>query len=169
MSESNINREAEAALNHDDLVTALRYNKKTGVFRWKVKMSATATEGKVAGSVHSKLKYITITMWGCRYQAHRLAWFYIYKEWPKGVIDHKDRNPSNNAINNLQDVTQSKNMHNAKIRTDNWTGVAGVSYMENRQCWRARINLQGKETHLGVFRTKEQAIRARLEAEERNK
>ena len=35
------------------------------------------------------------------YTAHRLAWLYVYGEFPKGHLTHKDGDKTNNSINNL--------------------------------------------------------------------
>jgi hypothetical protein len=167
MSESNIKQENQNALSHQYLTQILRYDKDSGKFYWKVQRSVNAQVGYVAGSVHQKLGYTFIQINGIRYSAHRLAWFYVYKEWPTGVIDHIDQNSTNNRIDNLRVTTQSGNMQNGSIRKDNSSGVPGVGYMSSKKCWRARINVQGKEIHIGTYLSKEEAVKARREAEKR--
>jgi len=47
------------------------------------------------------------------FYAHRLAWEAVYGPIPDGmVIDHKDRDKSNNKIENLRLVTRSQNSYN---------------------------------------------------------
>jgi hypothetical protein len=53
--------------------------------------------------------YIQIGLIGNIYSAHRLAWLYIYGEWPTAVIDHKNWVRADNRIANLRDVPQSVN------------------------------------------------------------
>src|SRR3954469_7645811 len=60
------------------------------------------------------------------YLVHRLAWFYFYEQWPEGVIDHIDRNPSNNRIDNLRDVSISVNKMNSGNFAHNTSGSRGV-------------------------------------------
>lgn len=60
--------------------------------------------------------YHYIKVDGCLYTGHRLAWLYVYGEWPNNVIDHINRTKSDNRIANLRDVTHKENMNN---RVDN--------------------------------------------------
>ena len=64
---------------------------------------------------------------------------------------------------NPQDVMYSQR----KIPKNNTSGVAGVSWHEKHQRWRARIRYKGKEIYLGEYKNKADAIKARKEAEER--
>ena len=64
-----------------------------------------------------------------KHYVHRLIWEILFGEIPAGIcIDHIDRNPSNNKIDNLRLVTHKENMNNCKIRSDNKTGIVGVTY-----------------------------------------
>lgn len=85
------------------------------------------------------------------YGAHRLAWLLYYGEWPKGFVDHIDRNPKNNTIENLRVVTHAENHRNRAKQSNNKSGYKGVFF--NRQCkkWNAKINVNGKPHHLGFF------------------
>ena len=53
------------------------------------------------------------------------------------------------------------------INSNNTSGFRGVSYDMNRNKWRAYIKLQYKNKHLGRFDTFEDAVQARLDAEEK--
>lgn len=55
----------------------------------------------------------------------------------------------------------------SKLHKDNKSGQKGVSWMGSRQKWRAYIGFKGKQITLGYFDNKEDAIKARLEAEEK--
>ena len=54
-----------------------------------------------------------------------------------------------------------------RVRRDSSTGVTGVEWIPGRGRYRAVINLRGKRTYLGSFRTLEEAMAARREAEDR--
>ena len=54
-----------------------------------------------------------------------------------------------------------------KINKNNSTGVRGVSFDKKRNKWVAQITFQRKNHCLGRFSKKEDAIKARLEGEER--
>ena len=53
----------------------------------------------------------------------------------------------------------------SKIYKNNTSGVPGVCYKTRDAKWFASINVKGEKISLGYFRTKEQAIEARLDAE----
>ena len=52
------------------------------------------------------------------------------------------------------------------LKSNNTTGVTGVSYVSKTGKYRATISFRGKHKHLGVFDTLEQARKARQIAEE---
>jgi len=90
--------------------------------------------------------------------AHRLVWFFVYGELPTDTIDHKDGNPSNCHIDNLRDVPHKINMKNLKKRTDNTSGITGVYWREDRQCWVAKIHLKSGQCKRKHFKIKQDAI-----------
>jgi hypothetical protein len=131
---------------------ALTYCPDTGLFKRR--------DGSVAGDV-KPTGYRYIGVCGQRYRAHRLAWFYMYGEWPKGEIDHINRNRDDNRIDNLRDVSRSLNCKNTALRRDNTSGRKGIYWYGDRLMWRASISIDGRLKHLGWFDTKEKAIAAR--------
>ncbi len=97
---------------------------------------------------------------------HNFVWEKHNGKIPEGyLVDHIDRFPENNCINNLRLVDKSLNSLNSDIRKNNSSGVTGVSFYEKRQCWRAFINYGGKRYELGRRKNKEEAIKLRLKAE----
>jgi len=83
--------------------------------------------------------------------------------WPQNEIDHIDGNKSNNRFRNLRDVTRSANNQNRR-RPDrgNKSGFLGVKC--HRKSFVARIRIDGKQIHLGVFSTAIDAHRAYIKA-----
>lgn len=79
--------------------------------------------------------------------------------------DHINRNGLDNRKSNLRLVTRSINNFNTDIRSTNTSGVKGVSYKNREHKWEANITVRRKHIHLGVFKTKEEAIAARQAAE----
>jgi hypothetical protein len=96
---------------------------------------------------------------GCKVRVHRLIWFYMTGEWPPNVIDHIDRDWTNNRWTNLRLATQAQNRCNSSKPRHNTSGHVGV--LRCRKKWRAQITLDHKCVHIGVFDTKEEAIKAR--------
>lgn len=81
------------------------------------------------------------------------AWYMYYNEIPT-VIDHIDRNTSNNKISNLRNITQQKNQFN--------TAAKGYYIYGNK--YRAMIGYNNKNIHLGLYNTPEEAHQAYLDA-----
>ena len=79
--------------------------------------------------------------------------------------DHIDRNELNNRRYNLRICTHKENCQNRGMYSNNTSGVKGVYWAKLIQKWTARIQIDGKNTNLGSFSKKEDAIIARLKAE----
>lgn len=83
---------------------------------------------------------------------------------PRGMkVDHVDHDPLNNRRKNLRIVTNSVNILNregpaADNRSSGMRGVNATSY--NHQKFQARVKVQGKSHYLGLFDTKELALKA---------
>lgn len=98
---------------------------------------------------------------------HRLvAEAFLENPHNKECVDHIDRNKLNNHISNLRYATKSENNMNQSKRSDNTSGITGVNFDKARNKWKAQIQKDGKKINLGSFETKEEAIEARIKAEE---
>lgn len=75
-------------------------------------------------------------------------------------IDHKDGNGLNCQRNNLRLVTDQQNMQNRTTNRGTASGYKGVTWMDRRKPWFAKIGVDGKRKHLGSFFTPEEAARA---------
>jgi len=91
---------------------------------------------------------------------HRAIWFWHYGEWPNGEIDHIDRNPMNNRIENLRDVSRSENSQNHRLHSNNATGYPGVSWHKSSKKYRGQVAIDNKRISLGYFNTPEEAFLA---------
>lgn len=79
--------------------------------------------------------------------------------------DHKDRNPLNNRRHNLRPANQQENCRNHSKSNTNTSGVIGVGWHKVFNKWQSRIYINKKAIHLGYFDSKDDAIKARLNAE----
>lgn len=57
------------------------------------------------------------------------------------------------------------NVPKIKMKSNNTSGVIGVSWEKRREKWQVHISFNGKQYNLGSFKDKDDAIRTRLEAE----
>jgi len=78
-------------------------------------------------------------------------------------IDHEDGNILNNQRLNLRPATHSQNQMNRKKQLNNTSGFIGVYRVGQKYC--ASIRVHGKQIHLAMLDTLEEAIKARKEAE----
>lgn len=143
-------------INQAQLKQLINYDPETGIFTWP--------NGAIAGGDDGQ-GYIQISVKNKRYRAHRLAWLYMTGQWPK-IIDHINRNRADNRWSNLREVTSRENNRNMGLRRDNKSGVRGVSWSTQHNCWQATIKLDGKLYHLGFYTNIALAAAARYAAEQ---
>ena len=137
-------------LTQNQLKQTMHYDPLTGVFTRKVTLCSRAIAGSVAGCLN-KLGYTVIRISGNLYQAHRLAWLYVYGYFPEHDIDHKDRNKSNNKIDNLRHATRQCNLRNTGLQANNTSGIKGACWDKQQDKWRAQIMVNNKNHYLGLF------------------
>lgn len=154
----------ENRITHARLKELLSYDSDTGIFTRRVRTSNRIQVGDVAGTL-TNFGYVSITLDRARYQAHRLAWLYVYGRWPAQDIDHINRLKSDNRIANLRDVSRQVNMLNIDLQTNNTSGVTGVSWHKATNKWRAEITLEGAQKHLGLFDSFDDAVAVRKAVE----
>lgn len=137
------------------------YNPETGEFHRKKRTANRHQVGDRADFLHGK--YVKVSLPVGRIRAHRLAWFIMTGAWPSALIDHKDRDVTNNRFSNLREATSSQNLRNKEGKLP----VKGVSFDETRGKWVAKIKHLGKTHNLGRFLTYEEACSVMKEARDR--
>ena len=83
----------------------------------------------------------------------------------KPVVDHIDRNPLNNKLDNLRWATISENGMNKKTQRNNTSTCTGVRFKKDKQMWCAEIKIKGKSKFIGHYINFGDALNARQEAE----
>lgn len=146
-------------LNQAKLKELLDYSPAHGAFTWRVNRSRTAKANAPAGG-KTDSGYIRIIVCGKSYAAHRLAWLYVHGVWPTSEIDHINRNKADNRIANLRQVTRSENCQNKDL-----SKLPGITWHKATSKWQARIKINQKLIHLGVFEDINEAKNARKQAE----
>lgn len=145
-------------LTADELRAAFSYCSETGLF---VRLSTGRRAGTRKGN-----GYLHFDVNGRKYGAHRLAWLYVTGEWPAGDIDHIDGVRDNNRFSNLRDVSRTINLQNlrgAKSHNKS-TGLLGSYFHKQTGRYTSRIRVNGKDRHLGMFATAQEAHAAYLAA-----
>lgn len=101
--------------------------------------------------------YLQTEVAGKAYMVHNIIWEMHNGPIPDGYkVDHKDRNPLNNKIENFRLCTDAQNKINTKTPKNNTTGYKGVIATPNGK-FQARLGYKGKKLYLGLFDTKEEA------------
>lgn len=78
--------------------------------------------------------------------------------WP--LVDHRNGDGLDNRRANLRRATKSQNGANQRIAARNTSGFKGVSWHKASQKWDAHIRANGRQRHLGLFLSPEEAARA---------
>ena len=95
-----------------------------------------------------------------RLYQHRLVYYAHHQDWDifdgssNNVVDHYNRDRSDNRIENLHIVTIQQNSFN--------TNAKGYSWYKSRNKWEAYIKINGRKIKLGYFEKEEDARNAYL-------
>ena len=151
---------------YEKLRECLRYDEATGIFTWLIDRGKRVKAGNTIRATElrfGKNTYLSVCIYPKRYLVHRLAWFYMTGEWPTSLIDHENRNGTDNSWKNLREADHSKNAQNiAESHCDSATGILGVYPRRGR--FTSRIFVNGKDRCLGMFDTADMAQAAYLAA-----
>ena len=85
-----------------------------------------------------------------------------YNIWPKKQLDHSDRNPKNNNIENLREATDQQQQRNQPKMKDCGSKYKGVYKYKKK--WMSRICVDYKRIYLGYFEIEIDAAKAYNEA-----
>ncbi len=121
--------------------------------------------GKIFGirgnelTCRDKKGYIHITIKGGKLFGHHFAWYMVYGNVDFNLLDHINKNKSDNRICNLRIITDQQNK---------WNNNAKGCYFDNiMNKWRSRITIDKNKIHLGYFNTEEEARNSYLEAKKK--
>lgn len=166
-----------------ELRQLLKHEPETGKLFWRVRDECLFNPSHLSSDTLAKMwndryagkeAFTTLSNYGYRvgsiykspYKAHRVCWAMHYGEWPE-EIDHINGVRDDNRIENLSNVPHRKNSKNLKIYTSNTSGFCGVNFVKKISKWRSIIRVDGKTVYLGNYHTYEDAVAARIEANER--
>lgn len=135
-----------------DLVREVRYEPDTGLMFRRTKRGEKLIHRPVAGKRHGRIRIS-----GRSYEAHRLAWLYMFGIWPRDLLDHISGDPSDNRICNLREANRSDNAANKRRHVNGRSGLKGASLHKATGMWQAQIMVDGKKRYLGLFSTAAEA------------
>jgi hypothetical protein len=139
--------------------------------RWRVPMRNNSIKaGSVAGGAHfdpNQDRYdYRVGIGMRRFRACRIIWAIHHGTDPFPLeVDHIDRDPLNNSVENLRLATGQQNCRNQDKRTTNKSGVKGVHFNRQTGRFRASIMVNWRKFNLGEYYTLEEAAAARKSAE----
>lgn len=147
----------QSRLTADELRKLVTYDENTGIMRWTASHTARIAKGEEVGWTQNN-GYRMCGINGKQYLVHRLAWLFVHGVWPDVLIDHIDRNRSNNALKNLRQANYSTNGANRAVK--------GVYRHKQNRNWVASVfkweDGKRKKAHLGCFPTEEDATMAHV-------
>lgn len=100
-----------------------------------------------------------------RKNIHRLtALYFVPNPLNLPEVNHLDLNKLNNAASNLEWTNERENCTHKFKNTAKTSKYTGVDWHKQRNKWRAKIHLNGKQKHLGLFHDEHEAHLAYLTA-----
>ena len=150
-------------MNTNHLKELFRYDPETGFIYWIAKGKGKIKKKPAGSKLFSG--YIGICIGSKRIQAHRIAWFLHYGQWPDKQIDHINGIRTDNRIVNLRLATNSENGKNHGKNKNNTSGYQGVYWDKANVKWRAIIKFNNKSISLGRYVLFDDAVKAKKEAE----
>lgn len=156
-------------LSHSEALSRFFYDAVKGVLVWVRPTSRRVKPGDLAGRIlncGSGKRYIFVRIHGETFAAHRLILFMETGVWPPQEVDHINGDGLDNRLVNLRLATRVQNCRNRRLPSNNTSGHIGVSWHTSKQRWRVQIkNGHRHHIHVGEFKTIEEAIVARKQAE----
>jgi hypothetical protein len=153
--------ELRARFDYCDIVGRLTYKTDCGGVTIGEYAGGVLAHGKRAGYTSLKFKSEIYSM-------HQLVWLHQHGV-VAGQVDHIDGDKSNNLLENLRECTTQENNWNKVEQSTNTSGHRGVRVNngKKRDTFSASIIVSGKSIRLGTFKTFDEAVDARVSAEQK--
>jgi len=135
------------------------------IFMWRETKTKPSYWWELKGCVDKRRGYRIVSINKKLYLYHRVLYFIHNDDWDihnsstDNSIDHIDRNPLNNSIENLRVVTHAQNQWNRDGK--------GYSFHKREGKYVAEIQVNCKRKHLGSFENPEDAHQAYVEAKKK--
>lgn len=137
------------------------YDPNTGVIRYKLD-TLRNSKGDIASYDHIG-GYSSVCINTKSYLAHRIIYMYMTGDMPD-FIDHINHNRKDNRWDNLRNVSRLENNTNTSLSKNSTSKLNGVSLHKPTGKYRAYINKDYKQIHLGLYDTIDEAKEVREKA-----
>lgn len=142
----------------EQLIEDFEYRIEEGAIYWK-RVGSGRRLGKPVGCLDGSA--VRVKYKRGRYPLHRIIWALHYGEWPPEhlMVDHIDRDVTNNHYTNLRLATNQQNQRN----------TAAKNYGKCKQTgkWRVSLMIDGKHKSFGRFDNEELAELVAAEARDK--
>ena len=125
------------------------------------------------GTRHSS-GYWVVKLNFIEYKVHRIVLTLLGQDVAGKVVDHINRDKGDNSPDNLRICSHAANNMNKSSPSNNNSGIVGVRYSDNVNCWLSAWKEDGKPCgkafsalKYGFIPAQAMAIKARLEADDR--
>lgn len=137
-----------------------------GNLYWSIKKRG-LRHNRPIGWINKGYVWIRSNLFPKQLSMHRVIWEMHYGAIPtNAVIDHIDRNPLNNKIENLRIATRSQNSMNAKGKSGRKSNFPKNVYKDSEYNgivrYRAQVCVNGKLIRVGGFKTVDDAEQAAI-------
>ena len=153
-------------LTHEYLKQCIDYNTETGEFKWNISGNGVACGDDafcIEGLVNNYI-YLTTTILGKKYMTTRLIVFWMtgYMPSPKRIVMPIDNSVLNLRWSNIKVGNRSE----AQMKMRNIGNLAskGVYFHKRHNKYSARIQINGKQKHIGYYPTEAEAREAYMKA-----
>jgi len=139
------------------------FDYRDGFLYWKVSRNYKIKIGDLAGTENSTHKGIRrrifFSPFPQKFVAARIIFLWHNGYLPK-FVDHIDRNPANDKIENLREATPSQNAKNCTSAKNSSSKYLGVSFHKMTGKWQAKAGLNYKAKYLGLYINEVDAAKA---------
>jgi hypothetical protein len=120
---------------------------------WKYRWNARRV-GKKVGCINDSGYYTTKISYNkmkCNFKLHNIVFILNKNRYPVGVIDHVDRNKTNNLIDNLEDCSIRDNSNNRGANSNAASHFRGVCFKKSVSKWQTQVSANGEKTPSKYF------------------
>jgi hypothetical protein len=145
------------------VLTNMRYYAETGVLeRWVTHNGIRELKSpywKECSDKPISRGYAQVSVLGAMRKYHRICWLLAHGSIDDGLsIDHIDGNRTDNRLCNLRLGTSRENQQNLRCHRNG--NLVGATWSKRNEKWQAKIQINGKDKHLGYFQTELEAHEA---------